>query len=107
MKDNINKEELLYALTQFIQIEMRSTPSYCSKETAKRDAEEFLKRLENGEYDEDNNIINVAQRLYYEANKESKKDVPSFVYESVENYNIKRIEEKSELTLYDYIKIKQ
>lgn len=34
-----------------------------------------------------NDIITVAEKLYYETNPESKMDVPSSVYERVEKLN--------------------
>jgi hypothetical protein len=51
-----------------------------------------------------NDIIEVAEKLYYEANPNTKMDVPSFVYEKVERANIERIKSKSKLSLYDWYK---
>jgi hypothetical protein len=52
-----------------------------------------------------NDIIQVAEKLYYEANPSTKMDVPSFAYEMVEKLNNKKFQEKSELDLYEYCKI--
>lgn len=49
-------------------------------------------------------IITVAERLYYEANPNTKMDVPSFAYEQVEAANKRRHLAKSELSLYDWCK---
>lgn len=49
-------------------------------------------------------IITVAERLYYEANPDTKMDVPSFAYEQVEAANKRRKDAKSELSLYDWCK---
>ena len=58
---------------------------------------------ENGIMD-NNNIITVAEKLYYEANPNTKKDVPSFAYEQVETENLRRIKSQSKLSLYDWCK---
>lgn len=50
------------------------------------------------------NIIEVAEKLYYEANPSTKMDVPSFAYEKVEEANKRRIKAQSELSLYDWCK---
>ena len=49
-------------------------------------------------------IIKVAEKLYYEANPNTKKDVPSYAYEQVEASNSRRMAVKSELSLYDWCK---
>ncbi len=49
-------------------------------------------------------VIEVAERLYYEANPNTKSDVPSFVYEQTEKANKRRFMEQSKLTLYDWCK---
>lgn len=49
-------------------------------------------------------IITVAEKLYYEANPNTKMDVPSFAYEKVEGSNRRRIKAQSKLTLYDWCK---
>ena len=51
-----------------------------------------------------NDIIEVAEKLYYEANPSAKTDVPSFAYEQVESANRRRIEARSKLSLYDWCK---
>lgn len=51
-----------------------------------------------------NDVIYVAEKLYYEANPETKMDVPSFVYEKVEAANKKRLASGSELNLYHWYK---
>ena len=53
-----------------------------------------------------NNIITVAERLYYETNPESKMDVPSSVYERVEKLNKERWEARSPMNLYQWCKHK-
>ena len=49
-------------------------------------------------------IITVAEKLYYEANPNTKMDVPSFAYEQVESANKRRKNAQSELSLYDWCK---
>ena len=49
-------------------------------------------------------IIKVAEKLYYEANPNTKMDVPSFVYEKVEAANSRRIKAQSKLSLYEWCK---
>ena len=51
-----------------------------------------------------NDIIQVAEKLYYEANPNTKMDVPSFAYEKVEASNRRRIKAQSNLSLYDWCK---
>ena len=51
-----------------------------------------------------NDIIEVAEKLYYEANPSTKMDVPSFSYEQVESANRRRMEARSKLSLYDWCK---
>jgi len=51
-----------------------------------------------------NDIIKVAEKLYYEANPSTKMDVPSFAYEKVEAANRRRIKAQSKLSLYDWCK---
>ena len=53
-----------------------------------------------------NNVIKVAEKLYYEVNPNTKMDVPSFVYEKIESQNKKRIDSGSSLSLYDWCKEK-
>ena len=52
-----------------------------------------------------NDIIKVAEKLYYEANPTTTMDVPSFAYEQVERANKRRIKSNSELNLYDWCKM--
>lgn len=54
--------------------------------------------------EENNDVIKVAERLYYEVNPKTKMDVPSFAYMSVENANKRRVATNSELSLYDWCK---
>lgn len=54
-----------------------------------------------------NDVIKVAERLYYEANPTTKMDVPSFAYEQVEKANHRRLASNSELSLYDWCKQEQ
>lgn len=56
--------------------------------------------------DPKNSVIKVAEMLYYEINPETKRDVPSYAYETVEAANKKRIAAGSELNLYDWCKKK-
>lgn len=49
-------------------------------------------------------VIEVAEALYREANPGSKFEPPSFVYEKIENLNVKRIASRSTLSLYDWCK---
>jgi hypothetical protein len=51
--------------------------------------------------------IKVAERLYYEANPNTKMDVPSFVYEQIRAANRRRIFANSYLSLYDWCKKEQ
>ena len=52
-----------------------------------------------------NDIVEVAEKLYYEANPTTKKDIPSFVYEQIEKADKRRFEARSELNLYDWCKL--
>lgn len=52
-----------------------------------------------------NDIIEVAEKLYKEMNPNSVRDTPSFAYERVEEYYSEWIQTKSDLTLYDWIKL--
>ena len=54
-----------------------------------------------------NDVIEVAERLYYEANPTTNMNVPSFAYEQVEAANKRRAAARSELTLYDWCKQEQ
>ena len=49
-------------------------------------------------------VIEVAEKLYYEANPNTKSDVPSFAYEQTEKANQRRFVAQSKLTLYDWCK---
>jgi hypothetical protein len=51
-----------------------------------------------------NNVIEVAEKLYYKANPTTRMDVPSFAYEQVEKANYRRLAANSELSLYDWCK---
>jgi hypothetical protein len=51
-----------------------------------------------------NDVIAVAEKLYYEANPGTKMDVPSSVYEAVEVANARRLATRPSLSLYDYCK---
>lgn len=52
-----------------------------------------------------NDVIQVTEQLYYEANSNTKMDVPSIAYEQVEKANKKRLEAGSTLNLYDWCKL--
>jgi len=52
-----------------------------------------------------NDVIEVAEKLYYEANPTTKMDVPSYAYEQVEAANKRRRNAQSELSLYDWCKL--
>lgn len=49
-------------------------------------------------------IVTVAEKLYYEANPNTKSDVPSFAYEQVEGANARRRAARSSLSLYEWCK---
>ena len=49
-------------------------------------------------------ILEVTEKLYYEANPSTKMDVPSFAYEKVEAANKRRVKAQSKLSLYDWCK---
>jgi hypothetical protein len=51
-----------------------------------------------------NDVVTVAEQLYYEANPNTKMDIPSFAYEQVESANKRRIAAQSKLSLYDWCK---
>ena len=51
-----------------------------------------------------NNTIEVAEKLYYEMNPNTKMNVPSFAYEITEDWEKEWLNSQSELTLYDWIK---
>lgn len=51
-----------------------------------------------------NDVIKVAEKLYKEANPNTRMDTPSFAYEKVEEMNKKRIEAMSNISLYDWCK---
>ena len=51
-----------------------------------------------------NDVIEVAEKLYYEANPNTRMDVPSFAYEQVEKANNRRVRANSKLSLYDWCK---
>lgn len=55
--------------------------------------------------DNNNNLIIVAERLYREKNPESKMDVPSFVYETVEKWRIEWLQSNQDISLYEWIKL--
>lgn len=51
-----------------------------------------------------NDIIEVAEKLYYEANPSTKMDVPTFAYLKVEAADRRRTKAQSKLSLYDWCK---
>lgn len=51
-----------------------------------------------------NDVIKVAERLYYEVNPNTKMDVPSYAYEWVEKANYNRLSTNSTLSLYEWCK---
>jgi hypothetical protein len=51
-----------------------------------------------------NNLVQVAEKLYREMNPESKMDVPSFAYEIVEKWRIEWLQSNQDISLYDWIK---
>lgn len=51
-----------------------------------------------------NDVITVAEKLYHEANPNTKMDVPSYAYERVEAANKRRIKSNSKLDLYTWCK---
>jgi hypothetical protein len=51
-------------------------------------------------------VIEVAEKLYREANPDSKMDVPSFAYEMVDRANKRRLlANRLDMSLYDYCKM--
>jgi len=52
---------------------------------------------------DENNIIEVAEKLYYMKNPNTKKDVPSFAYELVEKWRKEWSVSNTDLTLYNWI----
>lgn len=53
---------------------------------------------------DNNNLVQVAEKLYREKNPESKMDVPSFVYETVEHWRIEWLQSNQDISLYEWIK---
>lgn len=53
---------------------------------------------------DNNDVIQVAEKLYREKNPRSKMDVPSFAYELVEQCKHEWIQSNSVLSLYEWIK---
>ena len=51
-----------------------------------------------------NDTIEISEKLYYEMNPNTKMDVPSFAYETTENWKKEWLNSQSKLTLYDWIK---
>ena len=64
----------------------------------------FFENITGNIKDNMNDVIEVAEKLYYEANPDTKMDVPSFVYEAVETENKKRKEANSSMSLYHWCK---
>ena len=54
---------------------------------------------------EENDVIAVAEKLYYEANPHTRMDVPSYAYEQVAKANRRRLDAMSELNLYEWCKL--
>lgn len=54
---------------------------------------------------DNNDVIKVTEKLYYEANPNTMRDVPSFAYEQVEKSNRRRLLSNSKLNLYDWCKM--
>lgn len=51
--------------------------------------------------------MDIAKKLYYHMNPNTKMDVPSSVYETVEKWRNEWLETKTDLTLFEYcIKMK-
>ena len=53
-----------------------------------------------------NDVIEVAEKLYREANPTGNMDTPSSIYEKIEQLDRVRISVESELNLYDWCKLK-
>lgn len=51
-----------------------------------------------------NGVLPVAEKLYYEANPNTRMDVPAYAYEKVEAANRRRNAANSELSLYEWCK---
>jgi hypothetical protein len=54
-----------------------------------------------------NDVIEVGDKLYKEANENTRMDTPSYVYEKVNNSNKRRVASLSKLSLYDWYKMEQ
>ena len=50
-------------------------------------------------------VIEVSEALYYEKNPDTKMDVPSSVYETVEKWRHQWLNSGLEISLYDWIKL--
>lgn len=68
---------------------------------ANQAAKNFLDMLCRKSNDMDD-VIKVAERLYREANPDTKMDTPSFIYEQVEKAKKRKVEAGSNLSLYDW-----
>lgn len=55
--------------------------------------------------EQNNDIIKVAEKLYYEINPNTKIDVPSIAYRMVENWAKEWKQSDQMISLYDWIKI--
>jgi len=53
-------------------------------------------------YNDMDDVIKVAERLYREENPNTNMDTPSYVYEKVEKSKKRKSEANSELSLYDW-----
>jgi hypothetical protein len=49
-------------------------------------------------------VIEVATKLYYEKNPDTKMDVPSFAFETVDKWKYEWLDSNSKLSLYKWIK---
>ena len=54
---------------------------------------------------DNNSVIEVAEKLYREANPNGTMDTPSFAYEQVSMANVRRLNAASGLSLYDWCKM--
>lgn len=70
-------------------------------EIANQAAKNFLDMLCRKSNDMDD-VIKVAERLYREANPDTNMDTPSYVYEQVEKFKKRKLEDNSNLSLYDW-----
>lgn len=93
--------EMLQNLITDLQLHQKKLEGFRSN------AEQLNSLVNHLEINDENDVIKVAERLYYEDNPDTKMDVPSYAYERVEGANKRRLKVKSQLTLYEWCKLEQ